>query len=206
MRNDDDRALESWREKKKNKTKAAIQREALKLFREQGYSATTAEQIAEAAEVSRATFFRYFPTKADIVLYDVFASKTLARFLAMPAEMKPLRALQHALQEALDETSVEEREQERQREALLRTEPELRKQMPDLFARRLPLVAEALAERWGRPQDDLEVLALAGAVVGIAMALWTVVEQDLSEGFIERHVALLNKALALLAAVIDRDG
>ncbi|GHO79215.1 hypothetical protein KSD_69860 [Ktedonobacter sp. SOSP1-85] len=202
----DDRTLENWREQKKNKTKAAIQREALQLFREQGYSATTAEQIAEAAEVSRATFFRYFPTKADIVLYDVFASKTLARFLAMPAEMKPLRALQHALLKALDETSVEEREQERQREALLRTEPELRKQMPDLFARRLPLVAEALAERLGRPHDDLEALVLAGAVVGIAMALWTVVEQDLSEGFIERHVALLNKALVLLAAVIDRDG
>jgi transcriptional regulator GlxA family with amidase domain len=51
------------RERKKTKTRAAIREHALRLFREQGYEATTVEQIAEAAEVSHSTFFRYFPTK-----------------------------------------------------------------------------------------------------------------------------------------------
>jgi len=41
------------RERKKAKTRAAIQEHALRLFRERGYAATTVEQIAEAAEVSR---------------------------------------------------------------------------------------------------------------------------------------------------------
>ncbi|MFN8629902.1 MAG: helix-turn-helix domain-containing protein [Chloroflexota bacterium] len=41
----------------------AIQEHALRLFREQGYDRTTVEQIAEAAEVSPSTFFRYFPTR-----------------------------------------------------------------------------------------------------------------------------------------------
>ena len=35
----------------------------VRLIEENGYAATTVEQIAEAAEVSASTFFRYFPTK-----------------------------------------------------------------------------------------------------------------------------------------------
>jgi AcrR family transcriptional regulator len=58
------------RERKKAKTRAAIQRHAWRLFQEQGYAATTVDQIAEAAEVSQSTFFRYFPTKEDVVLTD----------------------------------------------------------------------------------------------------------------------------------------
>ncbi len=46
------------RERKKIKTKEAIQREALRLFKEQGYADTTIEQIAAAAEISPSTFFK----------------------------------------------------------------------------------------------------------------------------------------------------
>ena len=51
------------RERKKAKTRATIREHALPLFRDQGYDATTVEQIAAAAEVSPARFYRYFPTK-----------------------------------------------------------------------------------------------------------------------------------------------
>jgi AcrR family transcriptional regulator len=51
------------RERKKAKTRATIRTEAFRLFRQQGFQATTVEQVAAAAEVSPATFFRYFPTK-----------------------------------------------------------------------------------------------------------------------------------------------
>ena len=58
------------RELKKQRTRSAIQEAALDLIDRQGYDATTCEQIAAAAEVSGATFFRYFPTKEDVVLTD----------------------------------------------------------------------------------------------------------------------------------------
>ena len=60
------------RERKKQKTRESIQRTALRLFERQGYEETTIEQIAAAAEISESTFFNYFPTKEDVVLYDAY--------------------------------------------------------------------------------------------------------------------------------------
>jgi AcrR family transcriptional regulator len=58
------------RERKKIKLRRSVQREALRLFGEQGYEDTTVEQIADAADISTTTFYRYFPTKEDVVLSD----------------------------------------------------------------------------------------------------------------------------------------
>ncbi len=55
------------RELKKTRTREAVQRAAMRLFGTQGYAATTVEQIAAAAEISTATFYRYYSDKEDIV-------------------------------------------------------------------------------------------------------------------------------------------
>ena len=62
----------SLRERKKLKTRESIQREAMRLIQKQGYDKTTIEQIAAAVEVSPSTFFNYFPSKEDVVLYDAY--------------------------------------------------------------------------------------------------------------------------------------
>ncbi len=58
------------RERKKAATRAAIRDAAMALFAEHGFAATTIDRIAEAADVSRATVFSYYPSKEDIVFGD----------------------------------------------------------------------------------------------------------------------------------------
>lgn len=58
------------RERKKRRTFTAIHEAAMELIAERGYNAVTVADIAEAAEVSRATVFAYYPAKEDIVLGD----------------------------------------------------------------------------------------------------------------------------------------
>ena len=81
------------RERKKARTRAAIQSHALRLFREQGYDATTVQQIIEEVEVSASTFFRYFPTKADVVLSDEFDPVIVAAFREQPRELSMMASV-----------------------------------------------------------------------------------------------------------------
>lgn len=57
----------SRRERKKQETRLQLIKAALGLFREYGYDATTVEQIADAADVAKGTFFNYFETKEAIL-------------------------------------------------------------------------------------------------------------------------------------------
>src|ERR1035437_2847879 len=100
------------RERKKLKTRAAIQKHAMRLFAEQGYTATTVEQIAEAAEVSPSTFFRYFPAKEDVILFDSTDPLMLDAFEEQPPELSPLEALRRAIREVYGGLAPEELERE----------------------------------------------------------------------------------------------
>jgi len=182
------------RDRKKARTRATIQSEALRLFREQGYTATTVEQIAEAAEVSPSTFFRYFPTKEDTVLEDDYDPQFVAAFKAQPAGLRPLPAFRRALREIMAEISPGELSDALERNALIQAVPELRARMLDQYARMLDLFAGAIAERAGRPPDDFAARTLAGALIGV---MWAVV---LAPPGAREALSRVDEALALLEA------
>ena len=159
------------RERKKAKTLAAIQAAALKLFRKQGYDATTIEQIAAAAEVSPSTFFRYFPTKEDVVLLDLTDPLVIEAFRAQPPELSAIQALRNAVRSVFDQLPDDEFEVILQREELILANPELQARMLGEIAGMVRLVADVAAERTGRRADEFELRVAAGALMGVAFGL-----------------------------------
>src|SRR5256885_3996797 len=98
------------RERKKQKTRWAIQEHAMRLFAQQGYDETTVEQIAAAAEISPSTFFRYFKTKEDVVVQDRYDDLIVEKIIAAPADLSPTGTIRWAFREmfsSLDEGEFE---------------------------------------------------------------------------------------------------
>ncbi|MEU7000663.1 TetR family transcriptional regulator [Nonomuraea sp. NPDC046570] len=191
----------SLRERKKARARASIQREAMRLFTENGYEATTIDEIAEAAEVSRATFFRYFPSKADVVLHDIADLMVIDALPQRLDETGLIEALRAAITTLAGDATPEQQALYREREELLRRVPDLRARVPGHLAAALPLLTETLALRLGRPAGDVFVLTVSGAVIGVAIAAWNAAANDLSEGFVQRHRRLLDEGLARLGTL-----
>ena len=166
-----DEPTRGLRERKKERTRRTIRSQAFRLFREQGYSETTTEQIAAAADVSPSTFFRYFPTKEQLVLADDLDPLIIAAVRKQPADVPPLTALRLAALQVFGELSEEDREFEQTRQSFLFAVPELRLAVGLEFDRNIDLLAGLLAERTGRQPDDFELRVTAGAVSGAILSL-----------------------------------
>jgi AcrR family transcriptional regulator len=158
------------RERKKARTRAAIREHALRLFREQGYSATTIEQIAAAAEVSPATFFRYFPTKEDVVLQDDVDIVTLAALQDQPLDLAPIAAFRGAAAAVRAQMSAEDLARFAETTRLTLSVPEIRARAVDELTRTTDVITAAIAARIGRGADDFASRNLAGAIIGVIMA------------------------------------
>ncbi len=92
---------QDWRQRKKTATRGRIRACALRLFSEQGYDATTVEQVAAAAGVSHMTFFRYFPTKEDVALSDGHDPLIASLIAQTPATQPLVQRIQTALLQGL---------------------------------------------------------------------------------------------------------
>ena len=188
------------RERKKARTRASIREHALRLFREQGYQATTVEQIAAAAEVSPSTFFRYFPTKEDVILQDDLDVRMIEAFERQPLELSPIAAMRAAVRQAVGSYTEADMALIRETTAMTMTVPEVRARAIDEFARTIHIIAVAVAKRAGRPTDDMAARVMAGAVIGVIMAVtmpWKSWDDDrnFADAFQE-----IDEALALLEA------
>ena len=148
-----------WRQRKKAQTRQRLQDEALRLFTERGYEATTVEQIAAAAGVSHMTFFRYFPTKEDVVLSDSYDPLLVAAIQARPRTEDPVTRIRTAVRAGLAAIYAADREALLVRVRLSLRSPALRARLwENQFATR-DLLAGALED--GEPSFATRILASA---------------------------------------------
>jgi AcrR family transcriptional regulator len=187
------------RERKKARTRAEIQGHALRLFHQQGYEATTVTQIIEEAEVSESTFFRYFPTKADVVLFDGMDAMIVDAVRDQPHESGEIQALRVALQTVFGRLSTQEAAEQRERMDLIFSVRELRATLLEQLVSTMELLRHVVAERTGRQPDDLVVRSLAGAVMGVTMAVMVALGDDPTSNI----SVLLDEALGHLEGGFD---
>ncbi|MFI7097771.1 TetR/AcrR family transcriptional regulator [Streptomyces sp. NPDC050161] len=153
------------RERKKIQTRQAIRRAAYRLFDEQGYDATPVDQIAEAADVSPSTVFRYFPTKEDIVLRDAYGTVLEAAIRSRPVGEPVAETLRQVTLAALRALGAGDRGELVRRARLIRDVPAVRGRTAETLARDTELISTVLAERAGRPAGDLEVRVISTAIL-----------------------------------------
>ena len=185
----------SLRERKKERTRLAIQQVALDLFERNGYERTTIEQIAADAEVSPSTVYRYFETKEAIVFWDRWDPRVLDLIAARPVGEQPIASLLAAVQELLPLAMAEEQRLIRRRVELALQVPELQSHVNDQSIEVTELVVRTLAARDGRSPDSFElrvVVHAATTAMILAMQAWARDEGDLK--------TLVERALAVLVA------
>jgi AcrR family transcriptional regulator len=158
------------RERKKARTRAAIQHEALRLFRQKGYDRTTMEEIAEAADVSASTLFRHFACKEALVLTDEYDRLIIDACRTQPAELGAVEAIRRGIRDVFEHVSEEALADIRDRGELALSVPDLRAAMLDQLAQAIRDFTGVVAERAGRPSDDFAVATLAGAIIGVMLS------------------------------------
>lgn len=174
----DDYSELGLRERKKAKTRALIQEQALRLFREQGYDATTIEQIADVAEVSPSTVFRYFPSKPDLVISDDMDELMIEKFKAQPRDLNTIQALHATIRSVLGVMAGGELEAQLERSNLMLSVPEIRAAFWENLMETMREICNIVAERTGRSSKDAEILALSGAVIGVAISAWIASDEE----------------------------
>jgi len=179
---DDDTVTEAepdWRQRKKTATRERILVCALRLFREQGYDATTVEQIAAAAGVSHMTFFRYFPTKEDVALSDSY-DPLIASFIARtPAAWPLIQRIRAALVQGLRLVYDNARDTLLAQLKLIVSTPALRERMWAGQIATQEVILQALEADQLEPRASFQArVTVAGCLAAAATAVLTWVEND----------------------------
>jgi AcrR family transcriptional regulator len=194
-------AAHGLRERKKLRTREAIIDAALDLFATKGFDTTTIEDIADAAEVSPRTFFRYFDSKLDVVMarsaaHDEQHGDVVALLAARPASEGPLEAVRAVFHEFFGER-LDDPSLMRELQVMLSV-PTLRAVAREKFFEHDAEIARAVAARLDVDEDDLTAHVLAGAA---AAAIWSAANRWVTTGADpEQLLPLVDEAFAVLGA------
>jgi AcrR family transcriptional regulator len=167
------------RDRKKEQTRLAICGAALQLFERQGFEGTTVDDIADAANVSSRTFFRYFDSKIDVVLAHKHEEGESLRDLLMarPPDEGPIEAVHAVFRDRL--AAIKENPDMVRQFRVLMSSPTLRKVAADHFQDNKSELVEAFADRLQTSPDDLAPRVLAAA---LSETIWVIIERWVATG------------------------
>lgn len=160
------------RERKKQRTRDAIVAQALALFEERGFDATTIQDIAEAADIAPRTFFGYFASKEDVVFHDFDdAFAEFGQRLDGRADHETaFDALRAWVQEHVAAGDFDKPEELRRRQ-LIDATPVLRARERTNMSRFEELFAQAVGRDLGVAGDSLRARLVSAAAVAALEAL-----------------------------------
>lgn len=201
----------SRRQAHKLRTERALQQAALELFGEQGYDATTTDEIAERAGVSPRTFFRYFPTKESVLFVGRWGwmQSFNKAFLAAPEELSDLDAMRATLH-TLAPDLTKRRAALGLYEKAVASSPTLRGGVFDHQQQDIGAIAGTIAARRGLTEPDLACRTLATVVLliyrnGVTRWLSAPASSDIRD-FIAEGFDLLVAELAPAPPTVRRRG
>jgi AcrR family transcriptional regulator len=170
------------RERKREATRLRIATEAARLATERGVAGVTADEIADAADISRATFFRFFATK-ETAIAEGFSGPKVDELLdvlrAQPADLAPLDAVAQTFRDLGQQLDPDTRELVLEQARIAQDSPALQAWMASAWLHDEVLVAAVLAERLGTDADDPRArMAAAVAMAALRTGLERWVTQD----------------------------
>jgi mycofactocin system transcriptional regulator len=146
---------------------------ALELFAQRGFEQTTVDDLAEAAGIGRRTFFRYFPSKNDVVYgdFDAALGDLRARLAATPPDVPLLDGIREAVL-AFNALPPEAEPQHRTRMSLVLHTPVLQAHSTLRYAGWRAVIAEHTSDRLGLQPDDFVPRLVAHQALACAVAAY----------------------------------
>lgn len=161
----------SRRERQKDQTRLALTRAALRLFREQGFEATTVDEIAAAADYHRATFFRLFASKGDVAFGDIADRLEAARraFEDSTGTDDPWVTAREIIIGESNRFASSDPELQAAYVALWVTDPGLQQRFTALMIDWERAVARFFATCWGvEANQDIQCQTIGAAMIGVS--------------------------------------
>jgi AcrR family transcriptional regulator len=192
------KAAPGLRERKRQQTRERLTRAAMALFLERGFEATTLDDIAAAADISRRSFFHYFDSKEDVVFawHEEITAALVAEIAARPASESMLAAAENAIAAMVRQIEPGEAIAMAR---LKRDNPALQARDQVKYEQLERALAEALARRAGHKAERLGarlVAMIATGAMRIGGELWA------TEGAREKPEALVKRTFAAIRAIL----
>lgn len=165
---------EGLRERKRRETQQRIAEVGQRLFLTQGYDSTTLDAIAAEAGISRRTFFSYFKSKDDIILFwmDAGLASLIADLLKTSPDVPPLDAVRDIMVEHIASSTTE---QMTAIDNLMLSRESLLARKQAYYAEQEQALFKALCEVWRQPERRPALRMVAMVSIGamkVALQAW----------------------------------